>query len=142
MQRNIQQTINRVTKQRNLGNVIGYILQVMMQMTVPMGIINMILLIITTSTALQQKGYLIPMWLLGLVVISVLVLAGLLVFRLVLPSFFSAWNDQFWQHNNPIRDEFLNINKRLSSIEEKIEGSNGHKTLRSEEAKYLTTNKP
>jgi uncharacterized membrane protein HdeD (DUF308 family) len=50
---------------------------------------------------------------------SVLVLLG--GFKILVPSNFSFWADQFWRYKNPIEAKLDKMQKRLDRIEKKLE---------------------
>ena len=44
----------------------------------------------------------------------------LIEYKLLTPSGFSFWNDQWWRHNNPIKKKMNKMDRRLKAIEEAI----------------------
>lgn len=107
----------KLFKQRKTNKTWGYFLQTISQLGMIAQLINMSLLIITTATVLQTRGIMIPVWLLGLVACSVILSAALVIFKMGVPSWFSAWNDQFYKHENPLRQDLENIKESLARLE-------------------------
>lgn len=106
-------------KQRETGNTWGNFMQVVQQLGLAVQVVNLVLLVITTSSILQTRGYDIPVWLLGIIAMLVIFGAGILVFTLGMPSYFSAFNEQFYKHKNPMRKDIEKIMEKLGIEREK-----------------------
>ena len=73
------------------------------------------------SQWLLSEGVALPFWLFALAV-ALLVLALILFeWKLGLPSMFAAWNNQWWEHGNPLRKEVKELHKKLDEIKEKLD---------------------
>ena len=103
-------------KQHKMGNAWGHLMQVAGQIGYVITVVNLCLLIITTSTLLQTRGVMMPVWLLGLLAVIVIGTAGLVIFKYGLPSFFGAWNQQFYKHDNPMRKDLEEIKRQLAEL--------------------------
>jgi uncharacterized protein HemY len=66
---------------------------------------------------LEHYGIEISVWMFALAVIVFLTVAALFKWSISLPGFFSAWNKQWWEHDNPMRKELDEIKKQLLRIE-------------------------
>lgn len=110
-----------IFKQHKGGNAWGHLMQVAGQVGYVITVVNLCLLIITTSTLLQTRGIMAPVWLLGLLAVIVIGSAGVVIFKFGLPSFFGAWNQQFYKHDNPMRKDLEEIKRYLTAMEEKID---------------------
>ena len=106
----------RILKQHKMGKSWGNLMQVAGQIGYVITVVNLCLLIITTSTLLQSRGVMMPVWLLGLLAVIIIGIAGILIFKFGLPSFFSAWNDQFYKHDNPMRKDLEEIKRQLAEL--------------------------
>ena len=111
----------KLFKQHKVGKSWGHLMQVAGQIGYVITVVNLCLLIITTSTLLQTRGIMMPVWLLGLLAVIVIGSAGLIIFKYGLPSFFGAWNQQFYKHNNPMRADLEKIQKQLDEMARKID---------------------
>jgi len=106
----------RIFKQHKMGKSWGHLMQVAGQIGYVITVVNLCLLIITTSTLLQTRGVMVPVWLLGLLAVIIIGIAGILIFKFGLPSFFGAWNQQFYKHDNPMRKDLEEIKKQLAEL--------------------------
>jgi len=68
------------------------------------------------SQWLLSKGLQLPFWVFALSVATVVLALVLFEWKLGLPSMFAAWNDQFWEHKNPLRKEVEELHKKLNEI--------------------------
>jgi hypothetical protein len=72
------------------------------------------------SDGLRERGYNIPFWLFALAGTTALVTLALFVWKFTMHSMFAAWNQQWWEHNNPLRTEVKEIKKELAEIKKLI----------------------
>jgi len=105
-----------IFKQHKGGNFWGHLMQVAGQIGYVITVVNLCLLIITTSTLLQTRGIMAPVWMIGLLAAVVIGIAGLVIFKFGLPSFFGAWNQQFYKHDNPMRKDLEEIKRQLAEL--------------------------
>lgn len=103
--------MRKLFRQRKMGNAWGYFMQIVQQEAIPIQSVILVLSLVTTASVLQIRGYEIPIWALALVIAVVLAIGGVAIFTVGMPSYFSAFNDQFWKHNNPLR-------RKMEAIEE------------------------
>jgi len=74
--------------------------------------------------ALETFGESIPF---QLFVLSIFLLIAFLCFfewKLGLPSTFIAWNNQWWEHRNPLKKEVAEMRKQLSEMKKLLEKIN------------------
>ena len=114
---------NKLFKQTNIGKWWGAFRNLGSYVTFYINIVNLFVLLINTYIL----GYIIktsspiPIWL--VIVIAVFLFLLLLIIAMVLehkytiPSFMTYWNQQWWQHNNPLPNELAKMQKQLDRIE-------------------------
>ncbi len=73
------------------------------------------------SQWLLSKGVQLPFWIFALVVVVVVFSLILFEWKLGMPSMFAAWNDQWWEHSNPLKKEVKELNRKLDEIQKTIE---------------------
>lgn len=107
--------LKKVMKQRKTGIGWGYFMQIIQQEAVVVQGIMIVLQMITTASVLQIVGYQIPLWLIAVMVGTVLIVGGVVVFIKGMPSYFKAFNQQFYKHENPMRKdiELLQENQKI-----------------------------
>lgn len=110
----------RLSKQHNIGRSWGYFLHIIGQMGMVTQLVNLCLLIVTTATVLQTRGVMVSIWLLGFLVALTLLSAGVVIFKVGLPSYFSAWNQQWYSHDNPLRKDIEQLKIEVSQLHEII----------------------
>ncbi len=118
--------IGTIFKQKNVGNTWGYIVQTASQGAVFITVVNFFMLAATffataLSPYLVERGILIPFWLFLVVLTVPIISAGFLLFKYAVPSFFSAFNDQFYKHGSVLKkdmDELKEIVIKLSETKE------------------------
>lgn len=99
-----------------MGNAWGYFMQIVQQEAIPIQSVILVLSLVTTASVLQIRGYEIPIWALAVVIGVILAVGGIAIFTVGMPSYFSAFNDQFWKHNNPLRRKIEEIEKNQKKI--------------------------
>ena len=107
----------KLFRQHNIGNTWGYIQQIAGQGAIITQIVMITIQTITLASVLQLRSIMVPTWLIGLLAFSIIITAGILIFKLGNPSFFSAWNQQFYEHNNPLRKDIEEIKEVLAEIQ-------------------------
>jgi len=78
-------------------------------MIIPMAYVTWI------SPWLQSFNISIPFWIFGITVMVGGIAVMLFEYKVSTPSIYSFSNEQFWKHDNPIRNKLNNIEKRMSS---------------------------
>ena len=106
----------RIFKQHKVGKTWGYILQVAQQGGLVTQIIMLTIQIITLASVLQLRGIMVPVWLLGLLAFGILGTTGIILYKFGNPSYFSAWSEQFYKHDNPMRRDIEENKKMLKEI--------------------------
>jgi len=105
----VNKQLTKMFRQHKTNRAYGNFMQIVQQLGLFVAVINLCLLIITASSVLQLRGYEVPVWLLGLLAACVLGIAGSMVFAFGLPSYFSAFNKQFYRHDNLLRKDIEKI---------------------------------
>lgn len=108
-----------VPKQKNIGSFIGGLKVIFSSVTFYIGLINFVLLVPTAYNT-TLKFYL-PISFIGFVIIIaiLLIIAMYIEYVWFMPSGIIFANQQSWKHDNPIRQEFEKLNKRLDESEKK-----------------------
>jgi len=112
-------------KQKRTGKIWGYLMQIAQQEAFVFQSIVLVLSVITTASVLQIRGYAVPVWLLAIVAIVVILAGGVAIWLRGLPSYFSAFNDQFYKHDNMLRQDIEKIksdNEKILKLLEKKAG--------------------
>jgi len=119
-----------ISGQWNVSRKWGAVKQSIMQSSIYITMFNLLLLSITAyDTAWLQKHLIRPLGLNFIiyesVIVAFLLLFLLLVWKVDMPGFYKSWNNQWWVHDNPMR-EFLErtekVNtQRLDAIDANIE---------------------
>jgi len=65
---------------------------------------------------LLDYGIYIPFWGFVLTVVVSISLLLIAVWFVGMPSIFISWNRQWWEHQNPLRKEITEINKKLDRL--------------------------
>jgi hypothetical protein len=112
--------ISKSVKQYNIGKGWGYMMQIIQQEAVVIQGIILISSLITASSVLQIRGYEIPLWVFLALAGTLIILGGIGIFIMGMPSYFSAFNDQFWKHNNPMREKMELMESNQKKIMEKL----------------------
>ena len=129
----MKQLIVRMLKQKNVGNTWGYIAQTASQGAVFITVINFFMLAATFfatafSPYLIERGISLPFWLFLVLLTIPIISMGFVMFKYAVPSFFSAFNDQFYKHGSNLKKDMAelkrgnkNILKRIGKLEKKKE---------------------
>ena len=117
----IKKIVNLILKQNSVGGKwLGGFKQVASGATMYVTFINLALLAVTaygTTVApwMQGKGLNIPFAVFfGIIFLVILIVLGF-EYKVAVPSNFIFWNDQWWRHDNPIRNKMNNLEKRLNT---------------------------
>lgn len=117
---------NKIFKQTNIGNWWGAFRNLGSYVSFYITFINFFVLLINTYILgfLVKANLPIPIWLVIVIVafvfISLLVIAMIFEHKYTVPSFMTYWNQQFWRHKNPLRDEIEKMQKQLDRIEKEL----------------------
>lgn len=99
----------KVFRQRNVGKSWGFFMQIIQQEAIVVQGTILLLSLITTASVLQIRGFQIPVWLLAVVVGLFLIVGAVAIWAAGMPSYFKAFNDQFYKHGNPMRKDIEKI---------------------------------
>lgn len=107
--------------QRNTGKRWGTIIQVVQQESIFISLTILSLQVVAVYPTLHgwfaQWGIYIPFWLFALTIIcGVLFTGAMVVWKYSLPSYFSAFNDQFYRHDNLLRRDIEELKKANTEI--------------------------
>lgn len=131
--------IGRLLRQSDVGNTWGYMVQTASQAAIVVTVVNFFMLagtffVTAVSPFLTERGVDMPFWLFLVILIAPLAVVGVLLFKFAVPSFFSAFNDQFYRHNNLLRQDIEQlksaneeIKKLLGELLKQNEDSNCHR---------------
>jgi len=114
--------------QHNIGKQWGMFAQTMGQLAIFVSAINFLLIAITAyNTTLSvwfvNWGIHIQLWMFLCVVIVLLLVIFVLLYKFALPSYYSVFNEQFYQHDNLLRkdiDVLKKDNKAIMRILKKL----------------------
>lgn len=106
----------RIFKQHKVGKTWGYLIQVATQGSVVTQVVMLSIQVITLASVLQLRGIMVPVWLLGLLAFSIVGTAGLIIYKFGNPSYFAAFSEQFYKHDNPLRKDIEEIKEQLAEL--------------------------
>lgn len=119
----------KMFQQAKAGKTWGYAAQVASQVSILVAVVNLLLIAVTAynttlSPWFELRGIILPLWLFIGVLVFFMLVASVFLYKFAVPSFFSAFNDQFYKHDNPMREDIDNIKKTQAEILRKLnEGS-------------------
>lgn len=101
---------------RNIStNVMSYVIFLNFILVAPIGYS------MAVAPWLEARGVPMPLIVfMGIIMLGIL-LIFVLEYKLSIPSQYSFWNDQWWRHNNPIKDKMDKMDKRLKAMEKTLE---------------------
>lgn len=112
-------------KQTNTGKSWGYIAQVASQVSILIAVVNLLLIAVTAYNTtlfpwLKIHGLSLPFWLFLTMLFVFMLISSLFLYKFAVPSFFSAFNDQFYKHDNPMRKDIDELKRVQEVILEKL----------------------
>lgn len=107
---------SKIFKQHDIGNKWGFFMQIIQQEAIVIQSIILTLTVVTAASVLQIRGYEVPIWLLVAVIAVILAIGGVGIYLVGMPSYFSAFNDQFYKHNNPLVRDVKENAKKIDAI--------------------------
>lgn len=115
----------KIFGQVNTGRGWGYVAQVASQAAIFITVLNLFMLAATfyqttLSLWLQDRGIVFPFWLFMSVLVAVLALMAVVLYKFAVPSFFNAFSEQFYKHDNPLRADIEVIKNRQNQIMERL----------------------
>jgi hypothetical protein len=115
----------RLIKQLNIGSWIGALKTVFGQVGQYISFVTMGLAAIAAypviSSWLVSVGLSFPLLGYVLIMVGIILLICILEYIFGQPSTFSYWNEQWWEHDNPMRKEMDDLNEYIKIIEKKID---------------------
>jgi len=105
----------------------GALKQTVGQIGIYVTFINTLMLAVTLySTGWVQENVIdINFWGFMAVVFGIIGLLLLMAWKMDLPSYFTSWNEQWWKHDNPMKEyldkKFNSIDQRFSDLEKQDE---------------------
>lgn len=131
----------KLFRQRKTGRTWGYFMQIIQQEAIVVQTMILILSFVTTASVLQIRGYEVPVWLLVVFGVAIIVVGGIGVYVLGMPSYFGAFNEQFYKHNNPMRRDIEHLQRNQEKIMKHlgIEVEHEDKALRNKHASRKNT---
>ena len=117
--------------QKNMGQQWGVFAQTAGQLSIFIGVINLLLLSATaynTTLSAWFTAYGIPLnfWMFMCIIAFLLVVTSVVLYKYALPSFFSFFNDQFYRHDNLLRHDIELLKKDNKAILEILKGGNSN----------------
>lgn len=111
-------------KQINIGSFLGSVKLLAQHVTPYLSIFTLgfaaISAYVTIAAWLRDQGIDFPFWIFLILLTVSIVLLFIFEYTVVFPSFFSAWNKQWWDHDNPMRKEMEDLSAKIDKvIEEK-----------------------
>lgn len=116
--------------QRTIGRSWGYTAQVASQAAIFITVLNLFMLAATFYKTtllvwLTERNLYVAFWEFMVVLIALLMIMAVLLYKFAVPSFFSAFSEQFYKHNNPLKDDIDALkrdNKEIIGRLKKLEG--------------------
>ncbi len=113
-----------MVKQIKIGGFVGSVKLLAQHVTPYLSVFTMVFAGIAAYVPIADwfRGYGIdfPFWLFALLVAIGVAALFILEYMIIFPSFFSAWNKQWWDHDNPAKAELEDIKAQLKRIEGKL----------------------
>lgn len=113
-------------KQKNVGGWYGMLKILAMQMSIYVSIATVVMMAATFHHTtliqwLEDWGLpQIPVWLFFVILLAGGLLFLFIEYKFFLSSFYTAWNDQWWEHDNPMKTEIEQIKDNQKKIMEKL----------------------
>jgi len=114
-----------IFKQKNIGQKWGMFAQTAGQISIFVAMLNLVLLAVTAyNTTLsgwfESMGIPLNFWQFMCIIVFSLVIAFAVLYKYALPSFFSFFNDQFYQHGNKLREDIEELQKGIDELKKKV----------------------
>jgi len=114
-------SIFKIPEQKKVSPFWGGIKELLSRAMFYIGIINFILIMITSYHTSIKDILTIPFWVFFLIMTVILGIVMIFEYIVVLPSSVAFSNRQSYKHDNPIKDDFIKILKKLDDIERRLE---------------------
>ncbi len=105
-------------KQINLGSWIGALKIVFGQVGQYVSYLTMALAGIGAYPVIISWGINVPVWMYVMILVGFVLVICLVEYVIGQPPTFSYWNQQWWKHDNPFRQDY---EERMKRIEDKID---------------------
>jgi hypothetical protein len=114
---------SNLLKQGKVRLWMGGIKHSMGQIGIYVSFINLILLIITSYNTGWVQRYFVGLNFFQFtgIIIGLILMALLFEFKVDMPNYFGFWNQQFWRHDNPLRQNLEAMNRKIDELKEEIE---------------------
>jgi len=110
-----------IPKQRMVGRFIGGLKELLARVTFYISILNFLMIIATTYYTTVRHVYDMPFWQFFLILATIVVVAMIFEYTIVMPSQIAFLNWQAYTHDNPIRKDLEKVMAKLEEIEKEIE---------------------
>ncbi len=114
-------SIFKIPEQKKVSPFWGGIKELLSRAMFYIGIINFILIMITSYHTSIKDILPIPFLVFFLILTAILGIVMVFEYVVVLPSSIAFSNRQSYKHDNPIKDDFIKILKKLDDIERRLE---------------------
>jgi uncharacterized membrane protein YdbT with pleckstrin-like domain len=64
-------------------------------------------------------GWDIALWQFGLIIVIIIGISLVFAWMFGMKSYFNQWNDQFWNHDNPMRIKLEELEKKIDNLTKK-----------------------
>lgn len=110
--------LKKLLQQKNVSKHWGSIKLGIGQIGIYLAALNMVMISLTLwQTGWIQQNFLpLEFWQFALILVSIVFLMLLLAWKIDMPSYFAAWNDQFYKHHNPLRDDIQEVLRRQTEM--------------------------
>jgi hypothetical protein len=113
---------SQLLKQINIGAWWGAFRNLGSFLTFYLTFANFFLLLMSwymlVNPELQKRGIIVPLFVVLLITVALFIAALLMEHKFTLPSYFTYWNRQWWNHGNALPGKLDEIQKQLNRIEE------------------------
>ena len=103
--------VSYLMKQQKISNHWGGLLQSVSQIAILIGLLNLIM--ISTLAFDKIRGFGIPFWAFMVALFVLLAISVICVHKWSTPSLFSYWNSQWYNHDNPIVEDIIEIKQMI-----------------------------
>lgn len=114
-------SIFKIPEQKKVSPFWGGIKELLGRAMFYIGILNFILIMITSYHTSIKDMIQIPFWIFFSMLTMILGIVMVFEYIVVLPSSIAFSNRQSYKHDNPIKDDFIKILKKLDDIERRLE---------------------
>ncbi len=118
--------LRNILKQKKTGHGWGAFIQLISQLSPVIWAVNIALLAPTAWETvfrdwLYEHGLYLSFTHFMLMLVALFGVTMVVLYKLGLPSFFSFFNSQFWQHDNPMAKKMEDISKGIKGLEDRMD---------------------